>query len=198
MYILARNIQEDWKMMTFPERVGKVFESLKWQTRQEWLPWNLEQTVNVVSVIQEKSFQFRALYRPSESTSHPSHNQQRQGALCHLVKCRIHISAPGDQNRHSTVFPQKTNVDALPTKEIRKAITGKKCQTNVINKDVPQHITGEGNDTPLQYSCLESPMDGGAWQAAVHGVAKSRTRLSDFTFTAYNTRRIRDKISWAL
>ena len=36
---------------------------------------------------------------------------------------------------------------------------------------------GEGNGTPLQYSCLENPMDGGAWQAAVHGVTKSRTRL---------------------
>ena len=42
---------------------------------------------------------------------------------------------------------------------------------------------GEGNGTPLQYSCLENPMDGGAWWAAVHGVAKSRTRLRDFTFT---------------
>ena len=42
---------------------------------------------------------------------------------------------------------------------------------------------GEGNGTPLQHSCLESPMDEGAWWAAVHGVAKSRTRLSDFTFT---------------
>ena len=42
---------------------------------------------------------------------------------------------------------------------------------------------GEGNGTPLQYSCLENPMDGGAWKAAVHGVAKSQTRLSDFTFT---------------
>ena len=41
----------------------------------------------------------------------------------------------------------------------------------------------EGNGTPLQYSCLENPMDGGAWWTAVHGVAKSRTRLSDFTFT---------------
>ena len=41
----------------------------------------------------------------------------------------------------------------------------------------------EGNGTPLQYSCLENPVDGGAWWAAVHGVAKSRTRLSDFTFT---------------
>ena len=42
---------------------------------------------------------------------------------------------------------------------------------------------GEGNGTPLQYSCLENPLDGGAWKAAVHGVAQSRTRLSDFTFT---------------
>ena len=41
----------------------------------------------------------------------------------------------------------------------------------------------EGNGTPHQYSCLENPMDGGAWWAAVHGVAKSRTRLSNFTFT---------------
>ena len=39
------------------------------------------------------------------------------------------------------------------------------------------------NGTPLQYSCLENPMDGGAWEAAVHGVAKSRTQLSDLTFT---------------
>ena len=41
----------------------------------------------------------------------------------------------------------------------------------------------EGNGTPLQYSCLENPMDGGAWWAAVHGVVKSGTRLSNFTFT---------------
>ena len=36
------------------------------------------------------------------------------------------------------------------------------------------------NSNPLQYSCLENPMEGGAWQATVHGVAKSRTQLSDF------------------
>ena len=42
---------------------------------------------------------------------------------------------------------------------------------------------GEGNGTPLQHSCLENPTDEGAWWAAVHGVATSRTRLSDFTFT---------------
>ena len=43
--------------------------------------------------------------------------------------------------------------------------------------------SGEGNDNPLQYFCLESPKDGGAWWATVCGVAKSRTRLRDFTFT---------------
>ena len=41
----------------------------------------------------------------------------------------------------------------------------------------------EGDGNPLQYSCLENPMDGGAWQATYHGVTKSRTRLSDFTLT---------------
>ena len=47
----------------------------------------------------------------------------------------------------------------------------------------PYWQVGEGNGTPLQYSCLENPMDGGAWWAAVHGVAKSWTQLSDLTFT---------------
>ena len=42
---------------------------------------------------------------------------------------------------------------------------------------------GEGNGTPLQYSCLGNPMDRGAWWAIVHGVTKSQTQLSDFTFT---------------
>ena len=45
------------------------------------------------------------------------------------------------------------------------------------------HAIGEGNGTPLQYSCLENPTDRGAWWAAVHGVTKSQTQLSDFTFT---------------
>ena len=44
-------------------------------------------------------------------------------------------------------------------------------------------LTGEGNGTPPQYSCLENPMNGGAWKAAVHGVTEGRTRLSNFTFT---------------
>ena len=48
---------------------------------------------------------------------------------------------------------------------------------------VPISLSGEGNGTPLQYSCLENPMDRGAWRAAVHEVPEGRTRLSDFTFT---------------
>ena len=57
--------------------------------------------------------------------------------------------------------------------------------TQLIYKfnEILNAIFGEGNGTPLQYSCLENPMDGGAWWAAVHRVAKSRTRLSDFPFT---------------
>ena len=46
-----------------------------------------------------------------------------------------------------------------------------------------RHEGGEGNGSPLQCSCLENPMDGGAWYFAVHGVTKSQTRLSDFTLT---------------
>ena len=59
----------------------------------------------------------------------------------------------------------------------RHLLLGRKVMTNLDS------LFGEGNDTPLQYSCLESPMDGGAWWAAVHGVARSWTRLRDFTFT---------------
>ena len=46
-----------------------------------------------------------------------------------------------------------------------------------------ERSAGEGNGNPLQYSCLENPMDGGAWWATVLGVAKSQTGLRDFTFT---------------
>ena len=52
----------------------------------------------------------------------------------------------------------------------------------MIYLSIARLVTGEGNGTPLQYSSLENPMDGGAWWAAVHAVAKSQTQLSDFTF----------------
>ena len=56
------------------------------------------------------------------------------------------------------------------------------CCTHKVNHGFRENL-GEGNGTPLQYSCLENPMDGGAWWAAVHGVAKSQTQLRDFTLT---------------
>ena len=48
--------------------------------------------------------------------------------------------------------------------------------------DMTEQLNREGNGTPLQYSCLENPMDRGAWKAAVHGVTEGWTQLSDFTF----------------
>ena len=63
----------------------------------------------------------------------------------------------------------------------KKPTTGSFQQSVNIFKSSPC-MYGEGNGNPFQYSCLENPMDGGAWQAAVHGVAGSRARLSDFTF----------------
>ena len=53
----------------------------------------------------------------------------------------------------------------------------------VVKKGGGTTLVREGNGNPLQYSCLENPMDRGAWKAAVYGVANSRTQLSDFTFT---------------
>ena len=59
----------------------------------------------------------------------------------------------------------------------RRLLFGRKVMTNLDS------IFREDDGTPLQYSCLENPMNRGAWWAAVHGVAKSQTQLSDFPFT---------------
>ena len=56
-------------------------------------------------------------------------------------------------------------------------------QSNTTVFWVLEPAVREGNGTPLQYSCLENPMDRGAWKASVRGVAEGRTRLSDLTFT---------------
>ena len=72
-------------------------------------------------------------------------------------------------------YPFLSKNSFLPCKD-RENLRHKKYKWNGTTK------RGEGDGTPLQYFCLENPMDGGAWWAAVHGVAKSRTRLSDFTF----------------
>ena len=66
---------------------------------------------------------------------------------------------------------------------------GSDCKASAYNAGDPGSIPGsgrspgEGNGNPLQYSCLENPMDGGAWLATVHVVTKSPTRLSNFTIT---------------
>ena len=65
----------------------------------------------------------------------------------------------------------------LPKKRLKGAFKKKKIKSYL------KLSFREGNCTPLQYSCLENPMDGGAWSVAVHGVTKSWTRLSNFTFT---------------
>ena len=64
---------------------------------------------------------------------------------------------------------------------ILNLLTGHSKTSTVIMD--PSCLMPKGNGTPLQYSCLENPMDEGAWWAVVHGVAMSQTRLSDFTFT---------------
>ena len=71
-------------------------------------------------------------------------------------------------------------------KSLPQWLNGKEsaCQHNVGDMGLIPGLgrsSGEGNGNPLQYSCLENPMDGGAWWVTVHGVTKSQTRLRDFT-----------------
>ena len=68
--------------------------------------------------------------------------------------------------------------------EARKAVCCRCVPEKLILSFSCPALLGEGNGNPLQYSCLENPMDKGAWRATVHGVAKSRTRLSDFTLSS--------------
>ena len=88
----------------------------------------------------------------------------------------------------SNVILQKNSIIFIHRLNIEKKIGGSDGKASAYNAGDPGSIPvrgrspGEGNGNPLQYSCLENPMDGGAWRATVHGVPKSRTRLSDFTF----------------
>ena len=89
---------------------------------------------------------------------------------------------------------KQANLARLPSFEPRFHFPGgSDSKTSAYNVGDPGSIPGlgrspgEGNGNPLQYSCLENPMDGGAWLATVHGVAKSRIRLSDFTITIIMT-----------
>ena len=68
---------------------------------------------------------------------------------------------------------------------VATGLAGTRTAYIALENTAPTDLPGEGNGTPLQYSCLENPMDGGDWWAAVYGVEKSRTRLSDFTFISH-------------
>jgi len=111
-------------------------------------------------------------------SSHGVHAQQLQGA--------------------SSVAPWRVG-SSLTRDQTHIPCTARKILTHWTTKEAPAHsllspfshslfktprdFLGEGNGKPLQYSCLENPMDGGAWRAAVHRAAEGRTRLSEFTFT---------------
>ena len=71
-----------------------------------------------------------------------------------------------------------------PTTLLISLISFRNCL--IVSLEFSMYSIGEGNGTPLQYSCLENPMDGGAWWTAVHGITKSRTWLSDLTFTFHS------------
>ena len=86
------------------------------------------------------------------------------------------ITLAGPRQSPLSQGPQPVYVKTLYTLSVRaQTCLPKFPETNLNN--------GEGDGTPFQYSCLQNPMDGGAWWAAVHGIAKSQTRLSNFTFT---------------
>ena len=94
----------------------------------------------------------------------------------HLLPTRTPLAPPKDygQFRSFSAFCPVTR------KQTKQQLL--KSPLSVASLTSPHCFYGGGNGTPLQYSCLENPMDRGAWWAAVHGVAKSRTRLSNFTF----------------
>ena len=92
-----------------------------------------------------------------------------------------HASGPRNQNIKQRLYCNKFSEDFKNGPHYKKETKIGKNKSISLKK---QYLNKRGhNGTPLQYSCLENPMDGGAWWAVVHGVPKSRTRLSDFTFT---------------
>ena len=76
---------------------------------------------------------------------------------------------------HSVIKRNETESVAVRWMNLQPIIQSEVSQKEKTKYCLLTHIYGEGNGTPLQYSCLENSKDGGAWQAAVHGVAKSRT-----------------------
>ena len=102
---------------------------------------------------------------------------------CYFSHTRdTHKETSAEHSEYSKLLQDQHYLDTIARKGHCQK-TNKQIKSPPPNYRLICLINGEGNGTPLQYSCLENPMYGGAWWAAVHGVAKSRTRLSDFTFT---------------
>ena len=121
--------------------------------------------------------------REETPTERAPHSQCARGS-CHVRMWSLRLLQPSAGHRwrrwhHSEdIHPRQQDKAAEPPLRIHVA------DFSLWRRKEPLGLKpGEGTSDPLQYSCLETPMDGGAWWAAVHGVAKSRTRLSDFTFT---------------
>ena len=98
----------------------------------------------------------------------------------------LHVSMPFSQT--ITPSPSPTESKSLfytSVSLLLSHIQGYHYHLSKFHIYVLVYCIREGDGTPLQYSCLENPMDGGAWWAAVHSVAKSQTQLSDFTFTSH-------------
>ena len=107
-----------------------------------------------------------------------------QGILKHLLQ---HHSSKASVLQHSAFFMVQLS-HLYPTTGKTITLTLRTFVSKVVSlllNMLSRFVIGEDNGTPLQYSCLENPMDGEAWWAAVHGVARSRTWLSDLTFTCH-------------
>ena len=126
-------------------------------------------------------FQFRIfLSQSQEINSLPPH----LGHVTHLLACHF-LTSSNDLNLHGVlkiIFPfSDLQGEGFPGGSEVKASA---CNVGDLDSILGSgRSPGEGTGNPLQYSCLENPMDGEAWWAIVHRVAKSRTQLSDFTFT---------------
>ena len=133
------------------------------------------------------------------SHPHPRHHhacegwgraQQKQNSLQHTWKSIYLLIFGSTESEPLERWARPWNVFYFEkNRQVYDFPGGSDSKASACNTGDPGSIPGlgwspgEGNGNPLQYSCLENPMDGGAWWAVVHGVTKSQTRLRDFTFT---------------
>ena len=103
----------------------------------------------------------------------------------HIASERITSLVPSVSSSQSHLFPLPTPPPEVPGGSDSKAPACNAGDPGLIPRS--ERSPGEGNGNPLQYSCLENSMDGGVWWAAVYWVAKSQTRLCDFTFLSLSS-----------